>query len=87
MRTKYALFRIIIYLRSIFTSISYSYFLGLRWLGEDDIVEKAFTWRFGFDSVELRKLLRFVKNKATVNVSLGVFLYSFVILVVMIGIM
>ena len=34
-----------------------------------DIVEKAFTRRFGFDSVESRKFLTFVKNKATVNAS------------------
>ena len=41
----------------------------LRWMGGDDIMEKAFTWRFGFDSVESRKFTMSVKNKATVNVS------------------
>jgi len=30
---------------------------------------KAFTWRFGSDSIESRKFLMLVKDKATVNVS------------------
>ena len=86
MRTKYALFRIIIYLRSIFTSISYSYFLGLRWLGEDDIVEKAFTWRFGFDYWELRNFYKICQEQSNGECLMGMFLSTFVILVVRISI-
>ena len=46
---------------------------GVGWTGGDDMMEKAFTWRFGFDASESRKFLTFVKNKATVNASWVVF--------------
>ena len=48
---------------------TFIHFYGLRWQGGDDIMGKAFTWRFGSDSIESRKFLMFVKDKATVNVS------------------
>ena len=58
----------------------------LRWMGGDDIMEKAFTWRFGFDVLRISQiLLMFVKNKATVNVSWVCLWYSFVVLIGMIG--
>ena len=65
--------------RSAFTKFAASladtliHLYGLRWQGGDDIMEKAFTWRFGFDCVESRKFLTSVKNKATVNASWVVF--------------
>ena len=56
------------------------------WVG-DDIMEKAFTWRFGFDSVELRNFFKICQEQSNGECLMGSFSYSFVILVVMIGIM
>ena len=52
-----------------------------------DILEKAFTWRFGFDSLKLRKLQIVRQKQSNGECLMGMFSYSFVVLVVMIGIM
>ena len=54
------------------------------WVG-DDIMEKAFTWRFVLMLLNFATSMS-IKNKATVNVSWVCFSYSFIILVVMISI-
>ncbi len=50
---------------------------GLRWLGGDDIVERRLLGALVLTLLELRNFDRLFKNKATVDVTGYVFLYSF----------
>ena len=54
---------------------------GLRWTGGDDIMEKAFTWTLCFDVLESRKF-KLCHKQSNGECLMGMFLYSFVILVV-----
>ena len=47
------------------------------WVG-DDIMEKAFTWRFGFDSLKLRKLQIVRQKQSNGECLMGMFSYSFI---------
>ena len=54
---------------------------GLQWTGGDDIMEKAFTWTLCFDVLESRKF-KLCHKQSNGECLMGMFLYSFVILVV-----